>query len=77
MCFDCLATVNEQSDVRTCQRRAADGDVVHTQHDPLPEAPSGPPVEFPGPPYRLTETPAVIARPPRLGEHTAAVLAAI
>ncbi|MCC6382033.1 MAG: CoA transferase [Dehalococcoidia bacterium] len=34
-------------------------------------------VEFPGPPYRLSETPALIARPPRLGEHTAEVLAAL
>jgi crotonobetainyl-CoA:carnitine CoA-transferase CaiB-like acyl-CoA transferase len=32
-------------------------------------------VRFPGPPYRLSETPAVIRRPPRLGEHTAAILA--
>jgi benzylsuccinate CoA-transferase BbsE subunit len=43
----------------------------------FPEAPAGPPVEFPGPPYRLSETPAVVARPPRLGEHTEAVLAAL
>ena len=41
---------------------------------PLPEAPAGKPVEFPGPPYRLSETPAHIARPPRLGEHTAAII---
>lgn len=34
-------------------------------------------VEFPGPPFRLSETPAVIARPPRLGEHTEEVLAAL
>ncbi|MBI5947746.1 MAG: CoA transferase [Chloroflexi bacterium] len=33
-------------------------------------------LEFPGAPYRLSETPVRIARPPRLGEHTAAVLAA-
>ena len=32
-------------------------------------------LEFPGPPYRLSETPAVIERPPRLGEHTGAILA--
>ncbi|MBK9545768.1 MAG: CoA transferase [Dehalococcoidia bacterium] len=43
----------------------------------FPEAPAGPAVEFPGPPYRLSETPALIARPPRLGEHTEAVLAAL
>ena len=34
-------------------------------------------VEFPGVPYRLSETPAVIQRPPRLGEHTAAILGAL
>ncbi|GIW17560.1 CoA transferase [Tepidiforma sp.] len=39
------------------------------------ESPLGGTVEFPGPPYRLSETPAVIARPPRLGEHTDAILA--
>lgn len=33
--------------------------------------------EFPGPPYRLSETPVVIQRPPRLGEHTDEVLASI
>lgn len=43
----------------------------------FPEPPVGNPVEFPGPPYRLSETPAVISRPPRLGEHTAAVLGAL
>lgn len=39
------------------------------------ESPLGGTVEFPGPPYRLSETPAVIARPPRLGEHTEEILA--
>ena len=34
-------------------------------------------VEFPGPPYRLSETPATFTRPPRLGEHTEAVLATL
>ncbi len=33
-------------------------------------------VEFPGAPYNLSVTPAVIGRPPRLGEHNAEVLAA-
>jgi len=32
-------------------------------------------IEFPGAPYRLSETPVAIARPPRLGEHTDSVLA--
>lgn len=43
----------------------------------FPEAPAGDPVEFPGPPYRLSETPTTVTRPPRLGEHTEAVLAAL
>jgi crotonobetainyl-CoA:carnitine CoA-transferase CaiB-like acyl-CoA transferase len=34
-------------------------------------------IEFPGPPYRLSETPVAISRPPRLGEHTANVLGAL
>lgn len=34
-------------------------------------------VEFPGPPYRLSQTPATITRPPRLGEHTDELLAAL
>lgn len=39
VCYDCLVEVNGQRDVRSCQRRAADGDVVRTQHDPLPDGP--------------------------------------
>ena len=31
-------------------------------------------VEFTGPPYRLSDTPTVIRRPPALGEHTAEIL---
>ncbi len=34
-------------------------------------------VEFPGAPYRLSETPVQISRPPRLGEHTDEVLGAL
>lgn len=34
-------------------------------------------LEFPGAPYRLSETPAAIQRPPRLGEHTDAILASL
>lgn len=34
-------------------------------------------VEFPGAPYRLSETPVDIARPPFLGEHTDSVLATL
>ena len=36
VCYDCLVVVNGQRDVRACQRRAVAGDVVTTQHDPLP-----------------------------------------
>lgn len=36
VCFDCLVVVNGQRDVRACQRRARDGDVVEVQHDALP-----------------------------------------
>lgn len=38
VCYDCLVVVNGQRDGRACQRRAAAGDVVTTQHDPLPGA---------------------------------------
>ncbi|GAA1517955.1 putative molibdopterin-dependent oxidoreductase YjgC [Agromyces terreus] len=38
VCFDCIVTVNGERDVRACQRRAGDGDVVESQHDELPEA---------------------------------------
>lgn len=34
-------------------------------------------LEFPGAPYRLSETPVQIGRPPRLGEHTDEVLASL
>ncbi|SDS12640.1 (2Fe-2S)-binding protein [Microterricola viridarii] len=37
VCFDCIVTVNGERDVRACQRRAADGDVIQSQHDTLPE----------------------------------------
>jgi hypothetical protein len=33
VCFDCLVTVNGLRDVRACQRRAADGDVITTTDD--------------------------------------------
>ncbi|RRR96847.1 (2Fe-2S)-binding protein [Glycomyces terrestris] len=35
VCFDCIATVNGESDVRLCMRRAHDGDVVTTQDDTI------------------------------------------
>lgn len=31
VCFDCIATVNGLSDVRACQRRAQEGDIVTLQ----------------------------------------------
>jgi crotonobetainyl-CoA:carnitine CoA-transferase CaiB-like acyl-CoA transferase len=34
-------------------------------------------LEFPGAPYRLSETPVLIQRPPRLGEHTDEVVAGL
>jgi hypothetical protein len=37
VCFDCILTVNDERDVRACQRRAGDGDVVTIQADDLPE----------------------------------------
>lgn len=40
VCFDCIATVNGERDVRLCQRRACEGDVVQSQHDALPEVAS-------------------------------------
>ncbi len=33
VCFDCIATVNGESDVRLCMRRARNGDVIETQND--------------------------------------------
>jgi D-hydroxyproline dehydrogenase subunit gamma len=32
VCFDCLVIVNGVPDVRACQRVAADGDDIRTQH---------------------------------------------
>ncbi len=37
VCFDCLVEVNGLSDVRACQRKAKDGDVVITARDPHPQ----------------------------------------
>lgn len=34
VCFDCLVEVNGVRDVRACQRKARDGDVVFTHPDP-------------------------------------------
>jgi len=36
VCYDCLVEVNGQRDVRACQRRATDGDVITIQHDGRP-----------------------------------------
>jgi hypothetical protein len=35
VCFDCIATVNGESDVRLCMRRARDGDAIETQSDAM------------------------------------------
>ena len=40
ICFDCLVIVNGQRDVRACQRRASDGDVVEFDLGPSPAEPS-------------------------------------
>ncbi|WP_074506253.1 (2Fe-2S)-binding protein [Corynebacterium glutamicum] len=40
ICFDCIVTVNGQRDVRACQRRCQDGDIITVQHDKLPEVKS-------------------------------------
>lgn len=37
VCFDCIAVVNGLADVRVCQRRAVEGDVVEFHRD-LPSA---------------------------------------
>ena len=37
VCFDCILEVNGVRDIRACQRRVGEGDVVRTQHDELPE----------------------------------------
>lgn len=36
VCFDCIAIVNGERDVRICQRRASDGDAIRSQQDALP-----------------------------------------
>lgn len=36
VCFDCLVEVNGLADVRSCLRRALDGDVIVRQHTALP-----------------------------------------
>lgn len=36
VCYDCIVTVNDERDVRACQRRAHDGDVITAQSDELP-----------------------------------------
>ncbi|QDP95212.1 (2Fe-2S)-binding protein [Microlunatus elymi] len=41
VCFDCLVTVNGIRDIRACQRRATDGDVIEFQDEALPKIPGG------------------------------------
>lgn len=40
VCFDCILTVNGERDVRACQRRACDGDIVSVQDEERPETSS-------------------------------------
>jgi D-hydroxyproline dehydrogenase subunit gamma len=40
ICHDCLLTVNGLADVRACQRRATDGDVITTGGPDAPPAPT-------------------------------------
>lgn len=37
ICYDCILSVNAERDVRACQRRAVDGDVIRSQYDVLPQ----------------------------------------
>ncbi len=41
VCFDCIVVVNGIQDVRACQRKAREGDVVSTHHDPVTPPPDG------------------------------------
>jgi hypothetical protein len=41
VCYDCLLTVNGLRDVRACQRRATDGDVITTKDEILGEQSGG------------------------------------
>ncbi|QPZ38057.1 (2Fe-2S)-binding protein [Paramicrobacterium chengjingii] len=36
VCYDCILTVGDERDVRACQRRACDGDVVALQNEARP-----------------------------------------
>lgn len=38
VCYDCILTVGAERDVRACQRRACDGDVVSLQSETRPDA---------------------------------------
>lgn len=38
VCYDCILTVGAERDVRACQRRACDGDVVSLQEETRPDA---------------------------------------
>ena len=48
VCFDCLVTVGEETDVRACRRRAVDGDVVTTQSRSENTRPTAEPGAAPG-----------------------------
>ncbi|WP_166997162.1 (2Fe-2S)-binding protein [Paramicrobacterium fandaimingii] len=38
VCYDCILTVGDERDVRACQRRACEGDVVSLQSEGRPAA---------------------------------------
>lgn len=40
VCYDCILAVNGVRDVRACQRRAEDGDVIERQTEQRPESAS-------------------------------------
>lgn len=48
VCFDCLVEVNGLPNVRACQRRAVDGDVVATRVESDPARPTGSDAEVSG-----------------------------
>ncbi len=47
VCYECVAVVNDLADVRVCQRRANDGDVVTFHRHPLVETPESPASDSP------------------------------
>jgi crotonobetainyl-CoA:carnitine CoA-transferase CaiB-like acyl-CoA transferase len=67
-----LAMISKPTDLVTNAQLRARGWFKQVEFDYLGMA-----MELPGPPYRLSESPAVVRRPPQLGEHTMEVLGAL